>query len=378
MKWNIQLCELNFDDCEKIAVAQVLDNEWLTMGAVVSEFEEKFSNFLGKDVLSIAVSSATAGLHLLLMAIGISPEDEVIMPGLTFVSDANVVMQLGAKPVFADSISLSDLNVSEDDIMRKITDKTKAIVVVHFAGYPVAMQQLINVCEQRGIFLIEDVAHAPGAERDNRRCGTFGNAAFFSFFSNKNLACGEGGMIVTKDAQLAAKLSKLRSHGMTSLTADRHKGRSISYDVHEVGLNYRLDEIRAAIGLVQLNKLVSGNAKRKELTLRYYDQLSDVNLHIPYRECSENILPAYHIFPVILSEEQNRQNVIKSLREERIQSSIHYPSFANFAAYKHLVKVGDLPVVDEISERELTLPLHPRMSIDDVDKICKVLKRCLA
>ena len=377
MDWKIQLCELNFDDREKTAVAQVLNNEWLTMGTIVSEFEEKFSSFIGNGVSSVAVSSATAGLHLLLMAIGVSQKDEVIIPGLTFVSDANVVMQLGAKPVFADSNSLSNLNVSEDDIISKITVKTKAIVIVHFAGHPMAMEKLINVCEQRGIFLIEDVAHAPGADINNRRCGTFGDAAFFSFFSNKNLACGEGGMIVTKDAKLASRISKLRSHGMTALTAERHKGRATSYNVQEVGLNYRLDEIRAAIGLVQLDKVIEGNAKRKNLTLRYWDQLAGANLIIPFSEFSEDRVAAYHIFPLILLKKHNRLSIINILKEHGIQSSIHYPSFATFSAYKHLVKVGDLPIVDEVCKRELTLPLHPKMSFDDVDLICKVLKDCL-
>ena len=377
MDWAIQLCELNYDEKEKLVVERILNREWLTMGETVVEFEDKFARFLGENVTAVAVSSATAAMHLLLMAIGVGTDDEVIIPGLTFVSDANVVSQLGAKPVFADSNSISDLNVSVDDIINKITEKTKAVVIVHFAGYPLDLKRLKDICEQRGIFLIEDVAHAPGAELNKRKCGTFGHASFFSFFSNKNLACGEGGMIVTKDAILAERLSTLRSHGMSSLTAERHKGRTSSYDVIEVGLNYRLDEIRAAIGLVQLEKLKDGNAKRGDLTHRYRDQLADTNLHIPFSEHSGDILPAYHIFPIILPRGYNRQLVIERLRDERIQASIHYPSFASFTAYKHLIKDGDLPVVDEITARELTLPLHPRMSFHHVDFICKVLKECL-
>ena len=377
MDWKIQLCELNYDEREKDAVSRVLESEWLTMGATVAEFEDKFSSFLGSGVHSVAVSSATAALHLLLMAIGVGARDEVIMPGLTFVSDANVVMQLGAKPVFADSRSLSDLNVCSEDVIKKISSNTKAIIIVHFAGYPAELTELQTICKAKGIFLIEDVAHAPGAEVNNKKCGTFGDAAFFSFFSNKNLACGEGGMVVTANKSLAKRLAKLRSHGMTLLTAERHKGRSSSYDVEEIGLNYRFDEIRAAIGIVQLEKLITGNLKRRALTNRYRQGLEHANLTIPFEDIEDSEKPAYHIFPVILPDRCDRNWVIEQLKKNGIQASIHYPSFANFSAYKDLLRDGDLQIVDQITKRELTLPLHPRMSMADVDKICTMLRDLL-
>lgn len=377
MDWKIQLSELNYDNKEKVAVERILSREWLTMGETVLEFEEKFSRFLGEDVFSVAVSSATASLHLLLMAIDIGVGDEVIIPGLTFVSDANVVMQLGARPIFADANSVTDFNVSVDSIIKNVTEQTKAIIVVHFAGYPMAMQRLIDFCKLKGIFLIEDVAHAPGAELDGQRCGTFGDASFFSFFSNKNLACGEGGMVVTKNRHLAARLARLRSHGMTTLTSERHKGRSASYDVEEIGLNYRFDEIRAAIGLVQLDKLLEGNAKRKELTKHYHEQLSELELDIPFNTTPNEMSPAFHIYPILLPKGQDRLSVMRHLKVDGIQASIHYPSFASFTAYANLVSVGDLPIVDEISVRELTLPLHPRMSKTDVETVCNSLKKVI-
>jgi dTDP-4-amino-4,6-dideoxygalactose transaminase len=164
---------------------------------------------------------------------------------------------------------------------------------------------------------------------------------------------------------------------MTTLTSERHKGRSASYDVQEIGLNYRFDEIRAAIGLVQLDKLLESNAKREELTKHYHDQLSDIELDIPFSTTLYEMSPAFHIYPILLPKGQDRRSVITHLKNDGIQASIHYPSFASFTAYAHLVSEGDLPIVDEISVRELTLPLHPRMSKADVETVCNSLKKVI-
>lgn len=376
--WKVQLCELYYNEREQLAVLDVLQSEWLTMGERVATFERKFSQFHGMETPGVAVSSATAGLHLILMAAEIGHGDEVILPGLTFVSDANVVCQLGAVPIFADSQGLLDLNVSVDDIISKITNKTKAIVVVHFAGYPLALDRLKEICEVNGILLIEDVAHAPGAEINGNMCGTLGDAAFYSFFSNKNLAVGEGGMVLSQNNELIEKVRSLRSHGMSSPTLDRHKGRAHTYGVTAIGLNYRMDEIRAAIGTVQLEKLPLIYDLRRSLVQEYLNCLNESDVLIPFASVPKDVTPAYHIMPVILPEYTDRVSLMNNLRREGIQTSIHYPAFHSFDAYTHHIRQGDLPVVDIITERELTLPLHPRMTNADVQFVCDELIKGLS
>ena len=226
------------------------------MGQKTKDFEFEFGNFLGDETHCTAVSNGTAALHMALLALGVGPNDEVVIPSLTFVANINVVNLVGATPKLADSYSLTNWNVSLKSVKSKISDKTKAVIIVHYAGYPChEIDEISDFCRKKGIGLIEDVAHTPGASVNGKKCGTFGDVGCFSFFSNKNLSIGEGGMVSTQSKNLAQKLGFLRSHGMTSLTLDRHKGRAITYDVDQPGLNYRMDEIRAAIGSVQLVKL---------------------------------------------------------------------------------------------------------------------------
>lgn len=376
--WKIQLCELNYDEREEKAVQAILKSAWLTMGEVTKNFETEFANYHGRKHECIAVSSATAGLHLGLMALGIGIGDEVIIPALTFVSDANTVCQLGATPVFADICGLNDLNVDVNDILLKINEKTKAIVAVHFAGYPIDLTKLRDICDEKGIYLIEDVAHAPGAMINEKRCGTMGHLSFFSFFSNKNLATGEGGMVMTSDSGLANKIRSLRSHGMTSLTLDRHNGRSSSYDVVDVGLNYRIDEIRSSIGLQQLAKLDEGNKIRGELVNAYYEHLVDTSIILPnYMQENDTVVPAYHIMPVILPEKLDRSVIIDRLKTVGIQTSIHYPNFGSFKAYRSIYDPRVTRNTNEVTERELTLPLHPKLSKYDIEFVCDNLKESM-
>ena len=235
MNWKVQLCELNYDQNEAQAVAKVLAREWLTMGERSREFEDSFTNYIGHQNDGVFVSSATAGLHLILMSLGVTKGDEVILPALTFVSDANVVCQLGAKPIFVDSTDELDFNVSSQAIIEKITAKTKAIIIVHFAGFPMNLSELIQISADRNIPIIEDCAHAPGANISGKNCGTIGDFSFFSFFSNKNLAIGEGGMVFSKCAESNETIRAMRSHGMSAPTFERHNGRAFSYDVICVG-----------------------------------------------------------------------------------------------------------------------------------------------
>ncbi len=374
--WKIQLFKLNYDDREVKAVADVVKSGWITMGERTIEFEKKFAEFLDKDVKCTAVSNGTAALHMALLALEIDTGDEVIIPALTFVADINVVKMVGAVPVLADSTSFEDWNINPSEIEKKITDKTKAVIVVHYAGYPCNMDAIMKICREHNLFLIEDVAHAIGAEYKGQKCGTFGDIAAFSFFTNKNLSVGEGGMYVTRLDELGKKGKYLRSHGMTALTLDRHQGRAISYDVVQPGLNYRIDEMRAALGIVQLEKLPSANKQREVLTNAYIQQLSDIKgLIIPFinhPDCTSS----YHIFPILLSKSIDRLSVVGLLKDAGIQSSIHYPAFNEFSAYK---KEGLLytPVANEISKRELTLPLYPTMTLDEVRLVANTLKEIL-
>jgi len=376
--WTVPLFDLNFDHREEDAVAEVMRSRWLTMGENTKRFEIGFSKLLGAQSKAVAVSSATAALHMSLLALGVKAGDEVIVPGLTFVADANVVRMAGATPVLADSVSLDNWNVSASTIAEKITSKTRAVIVVHFAGYPCQMDEIVRLCKDRSISLIEDVAHAPGASINGRACGTFGDTGCFSFFSNKNLSVGEGGMVCSTNDTIAARLYSLRSHGMTSLTLDRHKGRSISYDVEEVGLNYRMDEIRAAIGLVQLDKLAAGNMSRKNHTEAYTSELSASGVTIPFQNVDSGVVSSYHIMPVLLPETVDRIEVIGKLKNVGIQTSIHYPPFWGFTAYSATTRKTDAPVVAQICDRELTLPLYPTMTTEQRQHVVSALAEAVS
>lgn len=368
--WSIQLFKLDYDDRELTAATEVVACGWLSMGERIAEFENQFSEIIGSDIKSTAVSSGTAALHLALLALDIKEGDEVIVPALTFVADANVVKLLGAQPISADCGSYDNWNITAESIEKCITDRTKAVIVVHFAGYPCDMIPIKALCDARGIKVIEDVAHAPGAYIDGRKLGSWGDIGCFSFFSNKNIAIGEGGMTTTSSSNLNTKIRYLRSHGMTSLTLDRHKGRAISYDVAIPGLNYRMDEIRAALGIVQLSKLLEGNRKRKFLTERYRKNFNGSSITIPFARPLARSESAYHILPILLPTNVNRLNVIEKLKLAGIQSSIHYPSWERFSAYTSTINPTKDYIAYDIAERELTLPLYPTMTELQVDSVC--------
>jgi len=331
---------------------------------------------LGKDVKSTAVSNGTAALHMALLGLDIKEGDEVIIPALTFVADINVVKIVGATPILADCGSYDDWNITAESIEKVITPKTKALILVHFAGFPCQMDEIMTLCKENNIAIIEDCAHAPGAKYKNQSCGTFGKYGCFSFFTNKNLSVGEGGMITTCDNDLAQQSQYFRSHGMTALTLDRHKGRAITYDVAQFGLNYRIDEMRSSLGLVQLAKLENANNQRKILVERYVKNLKDIqNISIPFLDLA-NIEPVYHIFPILLNKGLNRIEIITKLKEDGIQSSIHYPAFQDFTAFKD-IGLNSAPIAEDISTRELTLPLYPTMTLEEVNLVCDSLKKAL-
>jgi dTDP-4-amino-4,6-dideoxygalactose transaminase len=379
--WKVPLFALNYDDRELKAATDVIQSEWITMGEKTREFEDAFSEFLGNGSFCAAVANGTASLYMALLAAGVGSGDEVVIPSLTFVADLNVVRFVGATPVLVDCKSYDDWNISPAGIAAAITDRTKAVLIVHYAGYACDMNAVISAIKEsakgRHIPLIEDAAHAPGADYHGRKCGTIGDIGSFSFFSNKNLSIGEGGMVTTLSEEMNVKIRNLRSHGMTSLTFDRHKGQTISYDVVEPGLNFRMDEIRAAIGLVQLQKLSQANMHRGELVHCYFDLLEEENrIHMPFRHYDMGT-PSYHIFPILLDQSLDRRAVIDGLKDRGIQSSIHYPAFQKFTAYRDS-GLGETPMASDISYRELTLPLFSTMTLEQVEYVCDTLKKIVA
>ena len=382
--WRVQLHKINYDEREYQAVKEVLDSGWLTMSHKTTGFESAFSALLGFNSQCLAVSSCTAALHIALLALGIKPGDEVITPALTFIAGQNVVEMCGAKNVLADITSLDDWSIDPAEIEARISAKTKAVMIVHYAGFACDMERISALCKRHNLLLIEDCAHTPGADYcfsekpasgKGQPLGTFGDISAFSFFANKNIAAGEGGMVVTRNSQLYSKLKGLRSHGMSVLSFDRYKGRAASYDVISPGLNYRIHEISSALGLVQLEKLEEANNKRKELTEYYYKRLDAIPaVSIPYRHFLRG-KPSYHIMPILLSASIERAKIIESMKNDGIQTSIHYPAIQGFNAYKD--KVNSTPKAQYVCEHELTLPLYPDMTIEEAGLVCDALEKGL-
>jgi dTDP-4-amino-4,6-dideoxygalactose transaminase len=374
MDWRVPLADLDYGPEEEAAVLKVLRSKWLTMGAITQDFETQFSRLVGSKY-AIAVSNATEALHLACLALGIGPGDEVITPSLSFVATSNAVLYTGAEVRFADVIGPDELTIDPVDIARQVTPKTKAIIVMHYGGYPCRMKEILAVAERFGLPVIEDAAHAPGASLDGKAMGTWGTIGCFSFFSNKNLSTGEGGMLVTDLDNLAEKVHLIRSHGMTSLTYDRHQGHAYSYDVVDLGYNYRIDEIRSALGLEQLKKLTVNNAYRKAFTERYWQALADAGVGLPFRGKVGS--PSYHIFPMILPPGSDRKAFIDALRSEGIQTSIHYPPTHRFTYYQSRYGEISLPRTEEISKREVTLPLYPSMGSERVNLVAESVIRTI-
>jgi len=371
IEWKVQLFKLNYDEQEYAAVLDTLKSGWITMGPKTVEFENAYERELGENTRCIAVSSGTAALHIAMIACGIRAGDEVIVPSLTFIADLNVVTICGGIPVLADIKSYDDWAIDPADIESKITEKTKAVMVVHYAGFACDMDAIVDICRRHKLKLIEDCAHANGGTYRRQKLGTFGDISAWSFFTNKNLSVGEGGMIATRDEEIYQRCKNLRSHGMTVATLDRMKGRAANYDVFEPGLNYRIDEMRAALGLVQLSKLPEANASRARLVAYYYSHLDNLEgIRIPFHNYDRGE-PTYHIMPILLPKEVDRAKLMELMKKDGIQTSIHYPAIQSFRAYKDLV--NPTPKSQYVSEHELTLPLYPTMSIEEVDLVCDSL-----
>jgi dTDP-4-amino-4,6-dideoxygalactose transaminase len=378
MNWRVPLADVNFGTEEEQAVQQVIRSGWLSMGEISRQFELEFAAFTGAKH-AIAVTNGTAALHLACLAAGIGPGDEVILPSLTFVATANAVRYTGAKPVFADIESLTQWTISPASIEACITDQTRAILVMHYAGFACDMPAIMEIAARHHLLVLEDSAHAVGSSLEGRSLGTWGAIGCYSFFSNKNMTTGEGGMLVTDDDAIAEKLRLLRSHGMTSLSWDRHQGHAFGYDVVDLGYNYRIDEIRSAIGRVQLGKLPACNLRRAELAALYREKLSAMTPQVDLPFGDARGTSCNHLLPALLPRGTDRLRFMQALKQRGIQVSVHYPpvhlfSIYNFELYKRL---SLLPITEEVGLRQVTLPLYPSMREDQLQWVVVAVMEAL-
>jgi len=361
----IPLFDLRLAEEDVAAVEAVLRSGWLSMGPRTQAFEEAFAAHLGVRH-ALATSSCTAALHLAYLAAGVGPGDEVIVPAITFVATAAAARYCGARPVLADVLGPHDLGVDPADVEGRITPRTKAVCAVHFAGYPVATEPLRALCERHGLALIEDTAHAP-------HLAPVGLAGAFSFFANKVLSCGEGGLVATEDDDVAALVRSRRSHAMTAGTWDRHRGHAAGYDVTALGYNYRLDEARAALLASRLPRLGDEIAARRALVHRYRALLAGVDgVAVPYQDV-EVERSACYVMPIVVDQPGWREPLREALSAHGVQTSVLYPAVHEFTAYAEQA-IGGLRRAERLARTEVTLPLYPHLTHADQDHVVQALE----
>jgi dTDP-4-amino-4,6-dideoxygalactose transaminase len=352
-------------------VTATLLSGWLTTGPRTKRFEAAFADYVGAP-FAVAVSSATAGLHLCLAAIGVGPGDEVITTPLTFCSTANVVVHLGATPVLADVDD--DFNIDPEALRVKITPRTKAIIPVHFAGQPCAMDELLAIAHEHNIFVIEDAAHALGATYHDRAIGTIGDATVFSFYATKNLTTGEGGMVTSKNPEIAEKVRLLSLHGISKDAWKRYTSEgSWYYEVTAPGYKCNMTDIQAAIGLQQLARFTSMQEQRRRIVATYDHGLADLP-EIITPTTNPNVEHAWHLYVIQLDLERltiDRAQFIEELRTRGIGASVHFIPLHLHPYYRDRFgySLGDYPRAEYLYERIVSLPLYPRMTESDIDRV---------
>ncbi len=376
MYYQIPLFDLNFDEKEEQAVLEVLKSKWISTGPKAQEFEAKFADMLNVEH-AVALSNCTVALHLAFKTMGIKSGDEVICPSLTFVATVNAIRYVDGTPMFADVKSPEEPVIDPEHIERLITPKTKAIIVMHYGGFACDMDRIMAIAKKYDLKVIEDACHGPLAEYKGKKLGTIGDIGCFSFFSNKNISTGEGGMLVTDNETYAKRVRLLRSHGMTTLSYERAKGHSTGYDVVDLGYNYRIDDIRAAIGIVQLDKLPPDLQKRAQVRQWYIDALAgNPEITIPFRDYP--YLSSNYIFPIVLKNtgSEKRDAVRAKLAENGIQTSMHYPAVHRFSIYRDFY--AELPVTDYLVDNLVTLPMYSRLNKEQVMLISEKLNKCIS
>ncbi|MFA6564719.1 MAG: DegT/DnrJ/EryC1/StrS family aminotransferase [Verrucomicrobiia bacterium] len=386
MSFLIPLSDLDYGAEEAAAVRRVLEGKWLSMGPETGAFEQEFAAAVGVPH-ACAVSNGTAALHLAFLALGIGPGDEVIQPAVNFVASANMTKAVGATPIFGEIVGLDEPTLDPAGIERLMTPHTKAVVVMHYGGYFCRMTEIREICRKHHLALVEDACHAVGAKcsltSGSAAAGALGDIGCFSFFSNKNLVTGEGGMVTTRRDDLNDRIRNLRSHGMSTLTWDRHRGHAATYDVLAHGYNYRIDDLHSALGREQLKKLERNNRRRRELTALYWQNLASLESlgwTLPFRKLSTSEFPlstfsssACHLLPVVAPDADARWRCAEALKSAGIQTSLHYPFIPGFTAFACKESRGGLDKSIVFCQRIITLPLFPTMTEAQVQAVCEAL-----
>ena len=350
-------------------------SSFLTNGPKLDSFEQKFKKFT-KSKYAVGVSNATSALYLSLKALGIKKNDEVIIPDLTFAATANSVLQTGATPVLAD-INEETLNISTESIIKNISKKTKAIIPVHLAGTPCDMQKIMRIAKSNSLKVIEDCAHGIGTSYNKKHVGNFGNAGCFSFYPTKNLTTIEGGMVITNDKKIADFIQLARNHGMSRSLMSRYStGKPWEYDIKNIGYNYRLDEIRSALGISQLQKLTILNKKRL-IAFRYYNkELKNISgLIVPDEKNFKNNSCHLYIVRITSDAKITRDKLFYSLQKKGIGSSVHYKPLHEFTLFRKKGTSRDsLSISKRMYKEILSLPMYPQLTRHSQDYVIKSIK----
>jgi perosamine synthetase len=361
------------------AVSAALRSEWLTTGPLVEELEREFAAWIGTRY-AVAYSSGTAALHGTMFAARVGPGDEVATPTFTFAASAACAVYQGARPLLVD-VDPETLNLDPVDLERRLTPAAKAVVVVHYAGVPADTEAISAIARSRGLVVVEDAAHAAGATGRGGACGTLGDMGVFSLHPAKQLTSGEGGIVTTDNDELAGRLRRFRNHCMDTSGRERERVGAFAYSIDELGFNYRLTDIQAALGISQLHKLDRFLHRRRLLVARYFERLADRDdLVLPV--VPEGTTPAWHLYVVRLRTEAlavGRNEIFRALRAENIGVNVHYIPVHRLGYYERLLghARGEFPVADDAFERVLTLPLHAAMSEADVDSVVEAIDKVL-
>lgn len=376
MAYKIPLFNLNFDGREAQAAYDTIKSGWISTGPKNAELEQMFKDMWGVNY-AVSMTNCTDALHVCCIVCGFGPGDEVICPSLTFAASCNCIRYVGATPVFADIIGPYDMNIDPKDIEAKITPRTKGIVVVHMAGFPARMDEIMAIARKHNLKVVEDACHGPLSEYKGKKLGTIGDCAAFSFFSNKNISTGEGGMFITNNEEMEKAARLIRSHGMSTMSYQRASGHATEYDITCLGYNFRMDDIRASIAIEQLKKLPSDLERRLEVRKRYVEHLSGIpQIAIPFADNKEFV--SNYIMPVVLlnSTRQRRNKIREFIHAAGIQTSVHYPAVHHFSTFEELGAV--LPQTDYVTDNEITLPMYAALTDEQVDFICETVKNAVA
>lgn len=360
---------------DKDAVLEVLSSRWLTGGPKARKFESIFADYVGSKH-AVSVNSCTAALHLSSLAIGLGPGDEVLVPVLTFAATANAVLYCGAKPVFTD-IDEKTFNISPDDLSQKVTSRTKAVIVMHYGGQPCDMKDIMQIVQDNKLNLIEDCAHALGATFRGKQVGTFGVSGCFSFYPTKKITTLEGGMITTNDNALAKKARLLREHGMNKVAYERETGKTWYYDVVELGYNYRLNEVQAALGMSQLAQYEKNKEASRAKSHFLTKELKKIQGIIPPYEERDRI-HVFHLYVIKVLEKEfgiDRNELFKRLSAKGIGLSLHYTPLHFLSLYKTLgYHSGDFPVAERVYKQIMSLPLFPQITDSQIEFLVRSIR----